>query len=102
MFSLYEDSKGNLWVGVLTGLWRWKAGPTKFYSLPGGIRGLAEDSDGTLLIGMRGGIRRFIEGKPEAYPLPGNVRHFEGRMLFRDRDSGLWAGTSDRGPCACT
>src|SRR6266403_5349476 len=24
--NLYEDSKGNLWVGVLSGLWRWSPG----------------------------------------------------------------------------
>src|SRR5262252_7583303 len=44
--SLLEDSEGNLWMGALDGLWQWKPGPPKFYSLPGepdGIRGLAED-----------------------------------------------------------
>src|SRR6266566_7332603 len=33
--SLYEDSKGTLWAGVKDGVWRWKPGPSKFYSLPG-------------------------------------------------------------------
>src|SRR6266545_2659289 len=33
--GLYEDSKGNVWVGVPTGVWRWKPGPPKFYPLPG-------------------------------------------------------------------
>src|SRR5215813_7105261 len=72
----------------------------KILSLPGepdGIRGLAEDDDGTLLIGMRGGMRRLVGGKPEPYPLPGNVPHFVTRRLLRDRDGGLWVGTSDRG-----
>ena len=98
--SLFEDGKGNLWMGALDGLWQWKPGPPKFYSLPGepdGIRGLAEDDDGTLLIGMRGGMRRLVGGKPEPYPLPGNVQHFVTRRLLRDRDGGLWVGTSDRG-----
>ena len=98
--SLFEDGKGDLWMGALDGLWQWKPGPPKFYSLPGepdGIRGLAEDDDGTLLIGMRGGMRRLVGGKPEPYPLPGNVQHFVTRRLLRDRDGGLWVGTSDRG-----
>jgi ligand-binding sensor domain-containing protein/signal transduction histidine kinase len=98
--SLLEDSKGNLWIGALDGIWRWKPGPPKFYSLPGepdGIRGLAEDDDGTLLIGIRGGMRRFVDGKLEPYPLPGKVQHFVTRRLLRDRDGGLWVGTSDRG-----
>ena len=53
VLGLYKDSKGNLWVGVLGGLWRWKPGSPKFYPLPGepnGIQGLAEDTDGALLI----------------------------------------------------
>jgi ligand-binding sensor domain-containing protein len=98
--GLYEDSKGNLWAGVKDGLWRWKPGPPKFYSLPGepdGIQGLAEDADGTLLIGMRGGIRRFVDGKTEAYPLPGTVQQSPVYWLLRDRDGGLWIGTADRG-----
>ena len=98
--SLLEDGKGNLWMGALDGLWQWKPGPPKFYSLPDepdGIRGLAEDDDGTLLIGMRGGMRRLVGGKPEPYPLPGNVQHFVTRRLLRDRDGGLWVGTSDWG-----
>src|SRR5262250_2892863 len=46
---------------------------------------------------MRGGMRRLVGGKPEPYPLPGNVQHFVTRRLLRDRDGGLWVGTSDRG-----
>ena len=33
--SLYEDRKANLWVGVRTGVWRWKPGPPTFIPLPG-------------------------------------------------------------------
>jgi signal transduction histidine kinase/ligand-binding sensor domain-containing protein len=98
--SLFEDGKGNLWVGALDGLWQWRPGPPKFYSLPGepdGIRGLAEDDDGTILIGMGGGMRRLVGGKPEPYQLPGHVQHFVTRRLLRDRDGGLWVGTSDWG-----
>jgi signal transduction histidine kinase/ligand-binding sensor domain-containing protein len=100
VFGLYEDRKANLWVGVLDGLWRWKPGPPKFYSLPGeldGIRALAEDDDGALLVGWQGGIRRLVDGKTEAYPLPGPVRQFQAKKLLRDRDGGLWIATSERG-----
>jgi len=54
--NLYEDSKGNLWAGVVDGLWRWKPGPAKFYPLsrePNGIQALGRtltgrsSSDGT-------------------------------------------------------
>ncbi len=99
-FNLYEDSKGNLWAGVTEGLWRWKPGPPKFYPLPGepdGIQGLGEDADGALLVGWKGGIHRFVDGKTEAYPLPDTVPKIKARRLLRDRDGGLWIGTSDRG-----
>src|SRR5207247_1631550 len=41
--SFYEDRKGNLWVGVSSGVWKWKPEPQQFYPVPGqvGIPGLA-------------------------------------------------------------
>jgi len=99
-FTLYEDSKGNLWAGVKEGLWRWKPGPPKFYPLPGepnGIQALGEDPDGTLLVGWNGGIYRFVEGKTDAYPLPGVARQFRATRILRDRDGGLWIGTVRHG-----
>src|SRR5262249_3598596 len=44
--GLYEDSKGNLWAGVVNGLWRWKPGPPKLYPLatdPDGVSAIGED-----------------------------------------------------------
>ena len=98
--SLYEDLKGNLWAGVTEGLWRWKPSPPKFYPLsgePDGIRGLGEDSDGALIVGWNGGIHRFVDGTTEAYPVSGTVGQFLARRLLRDRNGGLWIGTSGRG-----
>jgi signal transduction histidine kinase/ligand-binding sensor domain-containing protein len=100
VFGLYQDSKGNLWVGVPNGLWRWKPGPPKFYPLggePDGIWALGEDADGTLLVGWKGGIQRFVDGKTEAYPLQGTLPHFKAHRLLRDRDGGLWIGTAGLG-----
>lgn len=99
-FNLYEDSKGNLWAGVKDGLWQWKPGPSKFYSLPGeadGIQGLGEDDDGTLLIGWRGGIHRFASGKTETFPLAKTVGQVRATRILRDRDGGLWIGTQHQG-----
>ncbi|HET9713608.1 MAG TPA: two-component regulator propeller domain-containing protein, partial [Pyrinomonadaceae bacterium] len=100
VISLYEDGKGNLWAGARTGLWRWKPGPPKFYPLVGeldGVQGLGEDEDGTLLVALKGGLTRFVEGKTEPYPLTRTIGQFKARPLLRDRDGGLWIGTSDRG-----
>jgi signal transduction histidine kinase/ligand-binding sensor domain-containing protein len=97
--NLYEDRKGDLWAGVPNGLWRWKPGPPKFYPLPGeqdGIQALAEDTDGALLVGWRGGIYRFVEGKTEPYSLRG-ASQFRAHRMLRDRNGGLWIGTSHGG-----
>ena len=34
-FGLHKDGKGNLWVGLETGVWRWRPGPPQFYAVPG-------------------------------------------------------------------
>ena len=95
--GLYEDSKGNLWVGAQDRIWRWKPGAPKLYSIPGSldtIKAFCEDDDGTLLFVSSSGIRRLVDGKAEAYPLPSSVpQQLVGRMLFRDHDGSLWIGT---------
>src|SRR5215213_5432255 len=99
-FNLYEDSKGNLWAGVKDGLWRWKPGPPKFYSLagePDGIQCFGEDNDGTLLVGWNGGIHRFTDGKTVPYLIPGRTGPIRAQRLLRDRDGGLWIGTFNEG-----
>jgi signal transduction histidine kinase/ligand-binding sensor domain-containing protein len=101
VYGLHEDRLGNLWVGLETGVWRWKPGPPRFYSVPGeldGIQGMADGVDGGLLISMRGGPRRLVDGKPQiAYPLPASMREFPSKQILQDRDGGLWIGTSGGG-----
>ncbi|HEX2340670.1 MAG TPA: two-component regulator propeller domain-containing protein, partial [Vicinamibacterales bacterium] len=98
--SFYEDRKGNLWTGVPNGLWRWKPGDPKFYSIPeepSGVRVLGEDEDGSLLIVRGRGITRFVDGRLEPWSLQGGVPDDFVRRLRRDRDGGLWVATLNRG-----
>ena len=99
--SLYGDRAGRLWVGTLTGLWRWSPGPPTFYAMPGevdGIRALAEGDDGSLLIARAGGIRRFAGGQAVmAFPSPPSMQSALASSLLRDRDGGLWMATPTRG-----
>jgi ligand-binding sensor domain-containing protein len=100
VLSLYEDSGGYLWAGGLTGLWRWKPGPTKFYSTPNlgnGVQSLIEGDNGALLIAVDGGIKQLVDGKAEAYSLPGTVPQLKPKRFLRDRDGGMWIGTQDHG-----
>jgi ligand-binding sensor domain-containing protein/signal transduction histidine kinase len=97
VISLYEDSRGYLWVGAATGLWRWKPGPPKLYPMPDPVRALTEGDDGALFIVVRDGIRQLVDGKAKAYQLPGAGRPLQPIRLLRDRNGGLWIGTADRG-----
>jgi signal transduction histidine kinase/ligand-binding sensor domain-containing protein len=98
--GLYEDRRGNLWAGVVNGMWRWKPGPPEFQPIPNEsstIQAFGEAYDGTLLIGTRNGIRRLAGDRNEAYPLPGAATGFAARGLLRDRDGGLWIATQNQG-----
>ena len=87
--ALYEDSGGSLWVGAMTGLWRWMPGPPKVYPIPGPddrINALIED-DGGILVAKDSGITKLRNGKAEAFPLPAG---FQPGSLLRDRHGALW------------
>src|SRR5262249_25472808 len=62
--GLHEDGKGNLWVGLKTGVWRWKPGPPQFYPVPGepsGVQGMVDGGNGTLLVSTKGGVSRLVD-----------------------------------------
>jgi ligand-binding sensor domain-containing protein len=95
--SLYEDSRGNLWVGAQTGLWQWKPGTPKRYPMPDTPLGLIEEDNGAVLIAMRGGIKLLVDGKAEAYPIHSAGRQFNPVRMLRDRNGGIWIGTNGQG-----
>ena len=98
---LYEDRKGNLWVGTTGGFWHWRPGPPKFYAIPGQIQGpqsFIEDTDGSLLLAVDE-ILRFSGGKVEVSPyfLPSPGQGPRASLFLRDRDGALWIGTASNG-----
>jgi signal transduction histidine kinase/ligand-binding sensor domain-containing protein len=95
-FFLHEDSGGRLWAAGPAGVWRWKPDPPKLYPMPHPPLELESDN-GALLISARSGITRLVDGKADAYPLPGPVGKYTPVRLLRDRNGGLWIGTTDRG-----
>jgi signal transduction histidine kinase/ligand-binding sensor domain-containing protein len=96
-FPRFENSRGNLWAAGMTELWRWRPDPPKKYATPHVPEGLIEGDNGVLLIFMRDGVKQLVDGKVEEYPLPGVGRQFRSRRLLRDRNGGLWIGTTERG-----
>jgi ligand-binding sensor domain-containing protein/signal transduction histidine kinase len=104
--ALYEDSRGNLWLGASNGVWRWRPGPRNHYELSnfygsGGFifsrKAFLEDKDGALVISGPRGIAQLLNGKVTAYPLPAGAPLINGGALLRDRHGGLWIGTLDSG-----
>jgi signal transduction histidine kinase/ligand-binding sensor domain-containing protein len=95
-FFLHEDSAGSLWAAGPTGLWQWKPNPPKLYPMAHPPLEI-ESENGALLISSRSGITRLVDGKADAYPLPGAVGKYTPVRLLRDRNGGLWIGTTDRG-----
>ena len=100
VWSLYEDDEGQIWAGAETGLWRWKPGAPKRYSLPYYIdtaQAIAQDDHRALLLAVGEGIWKFAGEKIQQYPIatpPGRLTLVN---MFRDRDGGMWVGTLDRG-----
>jgi PAS domain S-box-containing protein len=102
VFGLHEDDKGNLWVELETGVWRWRPGPAEFYVMPGlsngRMQGMADSEDGSVLIAATGAVMGLADGKAEAvYPFPAARRGFRFLRMLRDRDGGLWVGPAGRG-----
>jgi ligand-binding sensor domain-containing protein/signal transduction histidine kinase len=96
--GLFEGKGGNLWIGVQNGIWRWRPGPPKFYSVQDEpLGGFAEDDNGALLIGTRKGIKRLADGKVEPFDRLSSIRPFSVFPMRRDRDGSLWIGTLNQG-----
>jgi len=96
----FEDSAGNLWLGVLNGFWRWKPGQSAFFDLGenlSGFAGFLEDNAPGLLIGTSAGLSRLINGRIEPYSPPGAPKPLKITRMLRDHDGGLWIGTADQG-----
>jgi ligand-binding sensor domain-containing protein/signal transduction histidine kinase len=102
VFGLHKDGKGNLWVELETGVWRWRPGPPQFYAVPrllnGRRQGMADGEDGAPLIATTGAVMRLADGRAKAvYQFPTARRGFRVLKMLRDRDGGLWVSPAGRG-----
>jgi len=97
--AFYESSDRSLWIMASKGVWHWKPGPPKLYSLPviGGIKSLCEIRPGVMLATTRDGIAQVARGKVEALILPSVTSNTTFTSLLCDRGGGLWIGTLDEG-----
>jgi PAS domain S-box-containing protein len=97
--SLFEDARGNLFVGLRSGFWKWKPDRSGFLALPDEHvdRSLGEDNESLILIGSQIGLHSLVNGRVKPYKLPGLPNRFSASHILRDRDGGLWIATIDRG-----
>ena len=107
---LAEDSEGNLWIGSVNLLIRWKAGsstvftPSQERSGEGlsGIQAIVTDSNGSIWSGIdrRGpgqGLQRWLHGVRMPLNPTLNESALQVSALFVDHENTLWIGTQDRG-----
>src|SRR5208282_196118 len=108
---LMRDSLENIWVGSSLGLCRWKPGSSNTY-LPealkrakglSGVSAITTAADGSILVGMRWsgtglGLQQLVQGVWKSYSVPGmDGSGLEVTALLKDRDNGLWIGTTNQG-----
>ena len=107
VWSLGEDSSGNLWAGAESGLWRWKPGPPKRYAIAGArVADLAVSDSGSMILGIsHGGLKQAATDRLVTFPIDSATNRnlllsdpeIDSNKLLRDRDGGLWIGTHGRG-----
>jgi ligand-binding sensor domain-containing protein/signal transduction histidine kinase len=101
---LFEDHKGQLWVGTPNGLGCWNGHDWKMYTTRDGLSGnavsaIAEDAAGNFWVGTaNSGLNCFKDGKFTSYVesdngLPGD----DISCLYVDQAGDLWIGTSGHG-----
>jgi signal transduction histidine kinase/ligand-binding sensor domain-containing protein len=97
--SLYEDSDGSLWVGAATGLWRWRPGPSTRYLAAPISRGgkMTQGDHGSGLVVAVDSVRQIIGRTVTDYPLHGVPLPLTAGTVLRDRNGGLWIGTTAHG-----
>jgi signal transduction histidine kinase len=97
--SLYEDIDGSIWVGAATGLWQWTPGPPTRYLATPISRGsrMTQGDHGAGLVVAVGSVRQIIGKTVTDYPLHGVPLPLSAGTVLRDRNGGLWIGTTVHG-----
>ncbi len=94
--SLVEDSRGNLWAGTTSGLFRYEAGQFQSVKTPLAqgttVAAIYEDKLGNFWFGTYKGLLSLHAGEFHLYPLNQEIR-----SLAEDPTGALWVGTIEGG-----
>ncbi|MCM3870713.1 MAG: histidine kinase [Pyrinomonadaceae bacterium] len=98
--SVFEDSRGSLWIGTVNGLVNYKNGKRATYlnlngSSIGAVRSIAEDAEGNIWIGADQDL--LILRSEGLRRLPGWNSAAEIRVIHRDPKGHMWVGTNGEG-----
>ena len=98
--AVFEDRRGDIWIGTADGLARYQAGRVTTWhaadGIPlGDIRSFAEDSKGVLWISSGKDLLYFQDG--HLTPVPGWAPIAEIEVLFKDPAGKMWIATDGAG-----
>ena len=108
VWAISEDRSGVLRVASDSGVWRWRPGPPRRETSElRDVSGLTETEDGHILASTFGGKLMQLNGRLGAHPVPYPMRlpigwtrtdrEINPVIPLRDRNGGLWIGTSEHG-----
>ncbi|MGB7759689.1 MAG: two-component regulator propeller domain-containing protein [Bryobacteraceae bacterium] len=98
--AVFEDSRGDLWIGTVDGLARYHDGRFETWthvngSRLGDVRSIAEDSNGGLWISAGKDLLWMKGGR--LTPAPGWTGTFEIESVYKDARGRIWIGTDGAG-----
>lgn len=98
--SVFQDSRGDIWIGTINGCVRWSRGRmTSFREWSGGrvgsVTAIGEDRDGVVWIGVAGELLKFRDGQLTKDPTWKRVTDI--KTIYRDPQGRMWVGTDGDG-----
>lgn len=104
VFAITEDSKGNVWIGCLTGVYLYDGTRFHRYSKNDGdritdVRSLYEDASGVMWIGTTNGLFKFENNNIHPVHLTlddttsGDASSSYARAIHQDETGTMWFGT---------
>ena len=97
--TIFEDSKGNIWMGMLRGgICKFNAAGKSYYKLPDGLVGddiydITEDKQGQLWIGTATGLSRYNGSRFSNYTVFRGLVNDHVNALKYDSKGRLWIAT---------
>ena len=101
VLSIYEDRKGNMWIGTEKGLNKFNrsTGDFSHYLINQEISPIIEDIEGNLWIGTYGDglVKMTGTATTAAFTFPNGLSHHNVRTIYEDENGILWIGTDGGG-----